>query len=128
MEGSYSLKSNPLKLTLVIILAGAIAWLVLDLLFDKPEIHDGIIVDMHYLPGESRTGQYRLGSRSRPQIITGQSHDRWIVAVRKNNGDTVLVECKKHHFDGKEIGHSLRFREFSGGSLEIKYFAHSDDQ
>ena len=108
-------------------MAGTI-WFMYDLLFSKPEFHEGTIIDLEFVEGRLQSGQYRLGSKARPQLITAQAHDRWIAIVKMNSGDTVLVECQKHHFDNKEIGGVLRFKEFYGGSLEIKYFAHNEEE
>lgn len=121
-------KGQWLALILGVILLGFTSWLVYDLLFDKPIIHKGTIVKMEFLPGKVQSGVYRMGSRARPQLISSKSHDRWIAVVRMQNGDTVLVECKKHHFENKEVGHDMEFKEFKGGTLEIKYFAHSEEQ
>lgn len=112
----------------IVLLMGFATWFVYDLLFSKPEIHEGVIVEMHFVEGRVQSGQFRLGSRARPQLMSTQRHDRWIAVVRMESGDTTLVECKKHHFDGKSIGGTLKFKEFQGGTFEIKYFAHSEEQ
>lgn len=117
-----------LPLVFISLLIVFVTWFVYDLLFTKPEIHEGVIVNMHFIQGRAQNTQYRLGSRIRPQMITAQSHDRWIAVVQMDNGDTTLVECKKHHFDNSAIGSLLKFREFHGGTFELKYFAHNEDE
>lgn len=104
------------------------SWIVYDLLFDKPEVHEGIIVRMEHIPGKLQSGVYHLGSKSRPQLISASSRDRWVATVKMEDGSMAMVDCKKHHFDNKEVGHALRFKEFPGGSLEIQYFSHNDEE
>ena len=112
---------------IVISLLTGFVWFVGDLLFSEPEIHEGVIIEMEFVPGKAQTSQYRL-SRSRPQLISGTSHDRWLAIVKMKDGNEVVVDCKKHHFDNKRKGEILRFKEFTGGALEIKYFAHSEEE
>lgn len=112
---------------LVFTLFAVTSWVVYDLLFDKPTIHEGTIVKMEHLAGKHQTGVYHLGSKSRPQLISASSRDRWIATVQLENGSVAKVDCKKHHFENKQIGQKLRFKEFPGGTLEIKYFAHNDE-
>jgi hypothetical protein len=113
--------------TLALGLLFAVSWMVYDLLFDKPLVHEGVIVKMDHIPGKVQSGQYHLGSRSRPQLISATSRDLWVATVKMEDGTLTKVDCKKHHFDNKEIGSVLRFKEFPGGSLEIKYFSHNDE-
>ncbi|MEQ8359561.1 MAG: hypothetical protein RH860_08740 [Cytophagales bacterium] len=122
-----NLKSQLFPTFVVILVLAASVWFVADLLFDQPEIHEGVIVEMEFVPSKAQTSQYRL-SRSRPQLISGTSHDRWLATVKMKDGNEVIVDCKKHHFDNKRTGDVLRFKEFTGGSLEIKYFAHSEEE
>lgn len=112
----------------VFILLFGTTWVVYDLLFSKPEIHVGTIVKMEHVPGKMQSGTYHLGSKSRPQLISASSRDRWVATVQLSDGQLVKVDCKKHHFDNKEVGRTLRFKEFPGGSLEIKYFSHNDEE
>ncbi len=112
---------------LVMLLLVATGWLTFDLLFNKPEIHKGVIVKMEFIPGKIQSGQYRMGSKSRPQMNTASRHDKWMATVRMKDGRIVEVDCKQHHFENKEIGSVLHFKEFKGGTLEIKYFSHSEE-
>lgn len=128
MEHTKKNLNSVLLYAVVFILLLGTTWVVYDLLFSKPEIHEGTIVKMEHIPGKIQSGQYHLGSKSRPQLISATSRDRWVATVQMSDGRLVKVDCKKHHFDNKEIGHSLRFKEFTGGSLEIKYFSHNDEE
>lgn len=123
-KNSTSVLPNVVVFTLLL---GA-SWVVYDLLFDKPEIHEGTIVKMEHIPGKMQSGTYHLGSKSRPQLISASSRDRWVASVQMSDGQLVKVDCKKHHFKNKEVGHTLRFKEFTGGSLEIQYFSHNDEE
>lgn len=123
-----TIKTHPIATVLVLLLLGSTAWLVYDLLFDSPEIHEGIIVSMEYIPGKMQSGQYHMGSRSRPQLISSTARDRWLATVKMNNGDFAKVDCKRHHFENKKVGAVLRFKEFGGGSLGIQYFSHSEEE
>jgi hypothetical protein len=123
-----TIKTHPIAFVVVIAVLLSTSWPVFDLLFHKPEIHEGVVVKMEYFPGKMQSGQYRLGSKSRPQITSANSRDRWIATVRMKNGELVEVDCKLHHFENKKEGDLLRFKEFPGGSLEIKYFAHSEEE
>lgn len=114
--------------TLILVIVLITTWVVYDLLFDKPEVHEGTIVKMEYVPGKPQSGVYHLGSKSRPQLISASSRDRWVATVELADGSLAQVDCKKHHFDNKEVGSTLRFKEFPGGSLEIKYFSHYDEE
>lgn len=112
----------------IIVLIVISSWIVYDLMFDQPVVHEGVIVKMEHVPGKMQSGLYHLGSKSRPQLISASSRDRWIATVKMEDGSLAKVDCKKHHFDNKEIGSVLRFKEFPGGSLEIKYFSHNDEE
>jgi hypothetical protein len=122
-----AIKTHPLAFVVVIAILLITSWVVFDLLFHKPEIHEGVILKMEYVPGKMQSGQYRLGSRSRPQMAAANAKDQWIATVRMKNGELVKVDCKLHHFENKKEGDSLRFKEFKGGTLEINYFAHSEE-
>ena len=128
MEKAKFIKIHPASWLLVILIAGIVSWFVYDLLFAQPEIHEGIIVSMEYIPGKMQSGQYHLGSRSRPKLISSKAHDKWVATVQMNDGKLVQVNCKIHHFENKKIGEVLKFKSFTGGSLGIQYFAHNDEQ
>lgn len=128
MEKAKSIKTHPASWLVVILIVGIVSWFVYDLLFAQPEIHEGIIVSMEHIPGKMQSGQYHLGSRSRPQLVSSQARDKWIATVKMKDGNLVKVNCKLHHFENKKIGGVLRFKSFSGGSLGIQYFAHNDEQ
>ncbi|HCM75399.1 MAG TPA: hypothetical protein DIS90_03390 [Cytophagales bacterium] len=121
------IKTHPLTWLLIIAIAVATVWIVYDILFDKPEFHEGVIVSMEYIPGKMQSGQYHMGSRSRPQLISSQARDRWIATVKMDDGNIFKVNCKLHHFENKQVGDVLRFKSYNGGSLGIHYFAHNDE-
>ncbi len=122
-----TIKTHPIAFLAVIAVVLLTAWFVADLLFHQPEIHEGVIVTMEFVPGKMQSGQYRLGTKSRPQMATASARDQLIATVKMKNGELVKVDCKLHHFENKKEGDLLRFKEFPGGSLEIKYFAHSEE-
>lgn len=128
MEKAKSIKTHPVSWLAIIVLIGCVSWFVSDLLFDKPIIHEGIIISMDHLPGKMQSGQYHMGSRSRPQLVTSQARDRWIATVQMSDGSIVTVNCKLHHFENKKVGGVLRFKSFEGGSFGIQYFAHNDEE
>lgn len=123
-----AIKTHPLAWVVVVAVLLSTSLFVFDLLFHQPEFHEGLIVKMGYFPPKMQSGQYRLGSKSRPQMGTANMRDRWIATVRMKDGELIEVDCKLHHFENKKQGDLLRFKEFPGGSLEIKYFAHSEEE
>ncbi|MEQ9415208.1 MAG: hypothetical protein RIF39_15340 [Cyclobacteriaceae bacterium] len=128
MGKAKPIQTHPASWVIIITLVGGVSWFVSDLLFDKSEIHEGIIVSMEHIPGKMQTGQYHMGSKSRPQLVTSQARDRWIATVKMDDGNLVKVNCKVHHFENKEVGGVLRFKSFEGGSLGVQYFAHNEEE
>jgi hypothetical protein len=38
-----------------------------------------------------------------------------------------VVQTHQHHYDQKQVGYNLRFKEYTGGLLGIEYSSHNEE-
>lgn len=127
-----STKKLTTGLTLVIILGGLVlAGLVAyDVLFSKPHIMKGIIVDKLFVPSKSNTGTHALPHaryRSYDYAIQAEQHEQWIAFVKIDGGKILKVNCHSNHYNTKQVGDTLHFKEYTGDLLGIDYFSHNEE-
>jgi hypothetical protein len=108
----------------------AVALVVYDVLFSKPLIMQGIIVEKVYMPHENNSAQNVLPYskyKSRDYMVTAQQHEQWVAFVKLEDDQILKVHCHTDHFGQKQIGDTLHFKEYTGELFGIDYFAHNEE-
>lgn len=108
----------------------AIGLIVYDILFSKPLIMQGIIVEKVYVPHETTSSQNVLPYskyKSRDYMVTAQKHEQWVAFVKLDNEEIFKVHCHSDHYNQKQIGDTLHFKEYTGELFHIEYFAHNEE-
>jgi hypothetical protein len=114
---------------MLILLATPLA-ITYDVLFSKPKIMEGIIVEKVYVPSQSQSGQNILPYmkyKSLDYIITVQKEEQWIAFVQTQDGKILKVNCHVHNYEQSQVGDTLRFKEYRGEIFHIDYFSHNED-
>jgi hypothetical protein len=109
-----------------LVLVGLVAY---DVLFSKPNLMKGVIVDKVFVPSKNNTGPHALPYgkyRSYDYAIQAEQHQQWIAFV-KIDGKVLKVNCHSNHYETKHIGDTLHFKEYTGDLLGIDYFAHNEE-
>ncbi len=108
----------------------ALGLIVFDVLFSKPLILQGIIVDKVYMPKESTSGQNILPYmkyKSYDYVVTTEKHEQWIAFVKIEDDQILKVNCHSHHYQQKQVGDTLHFKEYTGEIFGIDYFSHNEE-
>ncbi len=103
---------------------------VVDVLFSKPLVMKGVIVDKIYVPQKNATGPHVLPYgkyKTYDYTITSQKEEQWIAFVRIEDGTVLKVNCHTTHYDEKNVGDTLHFKEYTGELLHIDYFSHNEE-
>jgi hypothetical protein len=101
-----------------------------DVLFSKPLIMQGVIVEKIYVPNKQVAGPHVLPYgkyKSYDYTITTEKHDQWIAFVKTDDGTVLKVNCHTDHYDIKQVGDTLHFKEYTGELLHIDYFSHNEE-
>lgn len=101
-----------------------------DVIFSKPLILDGVIVEKIFVPAKNVAAPNSLSygrSKSFSYIITAQRQEQWIAIVKMSDGKILKVNCHTDHYKGKQIGDTLHFKEYKGKLLGIDYFSHNEE-
>jgi|SRR5579859_5570236 len=105
-------------------------YFIYDVLFTRPTLHKGIIVEKIFVPAKNVAGPNTVtGSRYRSYkyVITTKSQRQWIAFVKDEEGKVLKVNCKSDHYESKSIGDTLLFKEFRGEVFKVEYFSHNDE-
>jgi hypothetical protein len=119
-----------LKLLVMSGVAIALGLIVYDVLFSRPLIMQGIIVDKVYMPSQSSAAQNVLPYskyKSRDYLVTAQKHEQWVAFVKSDDEQIFKVHCHSDHYSQKQIGDTLHFKEYTGDLFHIDYFAHNEE-
>jgi hypothetical protein len=104
---------------------------IYDLLFSRPSIHKGIIVEKIFVPSKNVGSGYALSyaktSRTYKYSITAQRHEQWIAFVKDEDGNVLKVNCQSGHYEKKNVGDTLLFKEYRGQVFKVEYFSHNDE-
>jgi hypothetical protein len=122
--------STILKVTALIVIVGALAAIVYDVLFTPPLVMRGVIVDKIYVPSSTATGQNILPYmkyKSHDYIVTSQKEEQWIAFVKTDDGNILKVNCHIHHYEQTQLGDTLQFKEYTGEVFHIDYFSHNEE-
>lgn len=108
----------------------AIGIVAYDVLFSKPLVMQGVIVEKIYVPNKHVSGPHVLPYgkyKSYDYTITTEKHDQWIAFVKTYDGTVLKVNCHTDHYDTKQVGDTLHFKEYTGELLHIDYFSHNEE-
>lgn len=109
------------------LIVGLIAF---DVLFSKPLVLKGVIVDKIYIPVKNATGPHVLPYgkyKTYDYTISTEKEEQWIAFVRIESGAVLKVNCHTTHYDVKNVGDTLHFKEYTGELLHIDYFSHNEE-
>ena len=123
--------STTLKVIALIAIIVIPASIVYDVLFSKPLIMQGVVVDKIYIPEKSQSSQTitpYMKYKSYDYIVTAQKEAQWIAFVRTEDGKILKVNCHVHHYTQTQIGDTLKFKEYTGDIYHIDYFSHNEDE
>lgn len=113
--------------TAIFLIAGLV---VFDVLFSKPQLMKGVIVDKIFVPNKNSVGPNVLPYsryKTYDYTIQAEKEEQWIAFVRIDDGNVLKVNCHTHHYDTKQIGDTLHFKEYTGELLHIDYFSHNEE-
>jgi hypothetical protein len=127
--------TKPAALTIIkfIVFSATLTVLALlgyDIFFSKPLIMQGIIVDKVYVPSKSAAGPNVLPYmryKSYDYMVTAEKHEQWIAFVKTDKNQVLKVNCHSHHYEQKNVGDTLHFKEYIGEIFGIDYFSHNEE-
>lgn len=129
MSVSKHMKNGIIFILLVGTLSAA-GFIAYDILFSKPLLMQGIIIDKVYVPSKTASGPHVLPYgkyKSYDYTITSEQHEQWIAFVKTEDGKVLKVNCHSNHYEIKQIGDTLHFKEYTGELLHIDYFSHNEE-
>ncbi|QLH32590.1 MAG: hypothetical protein HWD62_09300 [Cyclobacteriaceae bacterium] len=90
---------------------------VYDVLFSKPHLMKGVIVDKLFVPGKNNAGPHALPYgkyRSYEYAIQAEQQEQWIAFVQGDDGKVLKVNCHSNHYEMKQVGNTLHLRKHTG--------------
>ncbi len=127
MSGKVQTITIAAFLIVVFFATGLIAY---DVLFSKPVIMQGIVVEKIFIPSKNKAGGHVLPYgryRTFDHSVTAEKHEQWIAFVKLDDGKVLKVNCHSNHYQTKQIGDTLHFKEYTGELLGIDYFSHNEE-
>lgn len=100
------------------------------LMFAKPQVFKGVIVNKLYIPKEqvgTNSILPYMRYKSKDYQVTAIRHDQWLVLVEMNDGQVLKVNCRSEHYNEKHVGDTLHFKEYAGDIMGIDYFSHNEE-
>ncbi len=101
-----------------------------DLMFAPPLIMKGVIVEKKFIPkenvGATSMNPY-MRYKQKDYLVTAQKHDQWVALVELENGQILKVNCHSDHYEIKNVGDTLHFKEYAGDIMGIDYFSHNEE-
>jgi hypothetical protein len=127
MKSNFSTTLKITGLIAIIVIPGVIVY---DVLFSKPLLMQGVVVDKIHVPEKSQSAQNitpYMKYKSHDYIVTSQKEPQWIAFVKTDNGQILKVNCHVHHYEQTQLGDTLRFKEYNGDIFHIDYFSHNEE-
>ena len=118
------------KVIFLIIILGIPIAISYDVLFSKPIVLSGVIVDKIHVPSKHQSAQNvmpYMRYKSLDYVVTAQQEEQWIAFVKIPDGQVLKVNCHIHHYEQTQIGDTLRFKEYTGEIFHIDYFSHNEE-
>ena len=122
--------STALKIFALLAIVGTLGTLVYDVLFSKPLVMTGVIIDKVHMPSKAESGQNMMPYmkyKSYDYVVSSQKEEQWIAFVKTPDGQILKVNCHIHHYDQTQMGDTLRFKEYTGEIFHIDYFSHNEE-
>ena len=120
--------STFLGCAVLLVLVVASTFIVYDLLFSKPDLQEGVILEKVFIPGTPGTGDTPYGGVRRGNFfVTVHKDDQWIALVKTKDGEKLQVHCMLEHYQSKNIGDVIHFKRYEGHLTHIEYFAHNEE-
>jgi hypothetical protein len=105
-----------------------ISVIAFDLLFSKPELLQGVILEKIFVPGTPHTGDTPYaGTRRGNFFVTVHRDDQWIALIKTKSGEQLQVHCLLEHYESKNVGDVIQFKRYEGHLTHIEYFAHNEE-
>lgn len=112
-------------LIVAVVVSSLIAY---DLLFSKPDLQEGVILEKTFVPGTPATGYTPYaGARRGNFFVTVHKEDQWIALVKTKAGEKLQVHCLLEHYQTKNVGDVILFKRYEGHLTHIEYFAHNEE-
>ena len=127
MKSNLSTTLKIIALVAIVAIPGAIVY---DVLFSKPLVMQGVVVDKIHVPEKSQSAQNitpYMKYKSHDYIVTSQKEEQWIAFVKTEEGQILKVNCHVHHYEQTQLGDTLRFKEYTGDVFHIDYFSHNEE-
>jgi hypothetical protein len=108
----------------------AVGIIAYDVLFSKPKVMTGVVVDKLYVPAKHAAGPSvspYSRYKSYDYTISTEKHHQWIAFVKIEGGTILKVNCHSDHYETKQVGDTLHFKEYTGDLLGIDYFSHNEE-
>lgn len=118
------------KLGLLLSVLFGFFFVLYDQLFSKPTIHSGVILEKIEVPRGKAASPYIVpygGSKSYKYAITSEKYHQWIALVKADDEQILKVHCTSNHFETKNVGDTILFKEYQGNLLKIEYLSHSEE-
>ena len=123
-----SKKTTVLGCGVLIVLVVASSLIVYDLLFSKPDLQGGVILEKTFIRGTPVTGSTPYaGARRGNFFVTVHKDDQWIALVKTKDGEKMQVHCLLEHYQTKNVGDTILFKQYEGKLTHIEYFAHNEE-
>jgi hypothetical protein len=122
--------STALKIIALIVIIAVPSVIVYDVLFSKPLVMQGVVVDKIHVPEKSQSAQNitpYMKYKSYDYIVSSQKEPQWIAFVKTHDGQILKVNCHVHHYEQTQLGDTLRFKEYTGDIFHIDYFSHNEE-
>jgi hypothetical protein len=115
----------------IFLIVASIAFVFLDQMFSKPEIHKGVIVEKIKVEKNQVTPDvvhYR-GSRaiSGTMTISSADYPQWVAIVESDESEILRVHCSSEHFNQNQKGDTILFKKYAGHLLEVEYLSHNEE-
>jgi len=122
--------STTLKIIALIVILVVPSVIVYDVLFSKPLIMRGVVVDKVHVPEKGQSAQNitpYMKYKSHDYIVSAQKEEQWIAFVKTEEGQILKVNCHIHHYEQTQLGDTLQFKEYTGDIFHIDYFSHNEE-
>ncbi|MBN8577774.1 MAG: hypothetical protein J0L66_12585 [Cytophagales bacterium] len=125
--------SKKATLAFLVLLVGSLVLtglVVYDVLFSKPKLLQGVIVEKVFVPSKGAIGPHALPHaryRAYDYALQAEQHEQWIAFVKIEDGSILKVNCHSNHYEVKQVGDTLHFKKYTGDLLGIDYFSHNEE-
>lgn len=106
----------PIITSIITLLFLFIIFVIVDIIFVKPEPFTGIVVDKHYKAETTGTGTGYVYGSGNGMVITTTTHEseKFLIMVRTESGQVVTVDGTATVYYEKEIGQNIDCFAYKG--------------